>query len=342
MDMNTFIPVTSVTSGKNFPVTTDVFCLPIQIVNIAAIGNPKEDKEWVLVDAGMPKSADTILKALEKHFGGEHPPKCIIITHGHFDHVGGLEELAKRWNVPVYCHPEEMPYLTGIRQYPPPDTGADSGLVAKMSRIFPRDPVNLGPSVVVTLPPDGSIPELPGWKWIHTPGHTPGHISLFRESDRFLIAGDLISNVKQESLVSVVLQSEELHELSGWKWIHTPGHTPGHISLFRESDRFLIAGDLISNVKQESLVSVVLQSEELHGPPSYFTPDWKTAWESIKKLAALRPHSLIPGHGRPISDEKLADELQKLADNFDKKEIPSSGMYANMSFNDDNWILADV
>ena len=78
-------------------------------------------------------------------------------------------------------------------------------------------------------------------------------------------------------------------------------------------------------------MSVVMQSEKLHGPPSYFTPDWGMAWESIRKLADLRPHSLIPGHGRPVSSETLADDLQKLAENFDKNEIPTSGIYGPAS-----------
>ncbi len=60
---------------------------------------------------------------------------------------------------------------------------------------------------------------------------------------------------------------------SDWKWIHTPGHTEGHISLFREKDRVLIVGDTFSTTKQESLLSVVTQAGQISGPPKYLTTD---------------------------------------------------------------------
>ena len=50
------------------------------------------------------------------------------------------------------------------------------------------------------LPEDGSIPHLPDWEWIYTPGHSPGHVSFFREKDLTLIVGDAFVTVKQESL----------------------------------------------------------------------------------------------------------------------------------------------
>ena len=53
-------------------------------------------------------------------------------------------------------------------------------------------------------PSDGSIPNMPGWQWIHTPGHSPGHISLFREKDRSLIAGDAFVAVKTRFIVQSV------------------------------------------------------------------------------------------------------------------------------------------
>ena len=62
--------------------------------------------------------------------------------------------------------------------------------------------------------------------------------------------------------------------MQGWRWIFTPGHSPGHISLFRDSDRTLIVGDAFVTTKQESLMSVMTQRMEMHGPPMYFTPDW--------------------------------------------------------------------
>ena len=64
--------------------------------------------------------------------------------------------------------------------------------MARLSPLFPRGPYDFTDRIV-PLPLDGSVPHLPGWRWIHTPGHTAGHISLFRDSDRTLLAGDALT-----------------------------------------------------------------------------------------------------------------------------------------------------
>ncbi|MER2031113.1 MAG: MBL fold metallo-hydrolase, partial [Solibacillus sp.] len=83
-------------------------------------GDPNKS-EFVLVDAGMLNSANEIISVAEKRFGPNCTPKAIILTHGHFDHVGAIIELIEYWNVPVYAHSLELPYLTGQQNYPEPD-----------------------------------------------------------------------------------------------------------------------------------------------------------------------------------------------------------------------------
>ncbi|UOR11557.1 MBL fold metallo-hydrolase [Halobacillus amylolyticus] len=269
------IPVTSIASGLEQSVANDIHCLPIQVVNVCLIGNPERPGDWVLVDTGMPKSADDIIDVAGGLFGKRYNPKAIILTHGHFDHVGAVEELADYWDVPVYAHTSEMPYLTGQKDYPEPDTTVEGGMVSKMSRMFPNEGIDLGERVQ-PLPQDGTIPHL-----------------------------------------------------SEWKWIHTPGHTEGHISLFRETDRILIAGDAFVTVKQEYLFKVLTQQQEISGPPRYLTPDWEAAWESVRKLEALKPNVAITGHGFPMAGEELTNNLAKLSSDFDRIAIPEHGRFVD-------------
>lgn len=267
-----FIPVTSILNGVGQTVTDDLYSFTIQVVNVCFVGDPEREKEWTLIDAGMPKSANAIIEEAENRFGRNARPNGIILTHGHFDHVGAIVELVQHWNVPVYVHKDEIPYLTGQKSYPDPDSSID-GLVARMSPYFPKEPVQIGP-YVYALPKTGDIPIL-----------------------------------------------------SGWKWIHTPGHSPGHISLFREHDRALIAGDAFVTVKQESLFKVFVQEKEISGPPKYFTTNWKAARESVTKLAYLRPRVAICGHGVPMSGEELERGLAKLIDRFNEIAIPKDSRY---------------
>jgi len=162
------------------------------MTNVCFLGRPEAGPEqWVLVDAGLANSADRIRRVSQERFGYDGRPRAIVLTHGHFDHVGAVLELADFWEVPVFAHPLEAPYLTGKRDYPPPDPSVGSGLVARLSPLFPRKGIDLGVRLHM-LPADGRIPGLSDWRWIHTPGHTPGHVSLFRAGDRILIAGDAI------------------------------------------------------------------------------------------------------------------------------------------------------
>ncbi|WP_409276070.1 MBL fold metallo-hydrolase [Neobacillus sp. SCS-31] len=267
-----FIPATSIGSGMGIQILPDLFCYTIQIVNILLVGNP-ETGDFVLVDAGMPESAAEIISVVEERFGRNSRPKAIILTHGHFDHVGGIIELVNQWDVPVYAHQLEMPFLTGQKSYPDPDPTVEGGMVAKMSPLFPNEPIDLGNNVE-TLPADGTVPHMPGFKWIHTPGHAPGHVSLFREKDGALIAGDAFVTVKQEYLYKVFTQ-----EL------------------------------------------------EISGPPRYLTTDWQAAKESVIKLEALRPSVAVTGHGLPLSGELLTSSLKKLVNEFDQIAVPDYGKY---------------
>lgn len=203
------IPATSRRSGKGIEVTSDVYVYTVQFANIYLIANPLTD-EFVLVDAGTPNSSEEIIAAVEKRFGKHSRPKAIILTHGHFDHVGSVIELVNHWQVPVYAHALELPYLTGKKNYPKGDFRVEGGLVAKISPLFPVDAINLG-SHVQALPFDETVPYLPDFKWIHVPGHTEGQIALFREKDRLLIAADAFVTTQQESLYQMIMQKKELH-----------------------------------------------------------------------------------------------------------------------------------
>ncbi|MFB4164934.1 MBL fold metallo-hydrolase [Alteribacillus sp. JSM 102045] len=273
MKEDKLIPVTSVTNGLGQTVADNLYCFTNQVVNLCFYEFPGRSKEWVLIDAGMPKSAEIIRETADQHFGKNHTPQAIILTHGHFDHVGAVEELAEIWKVPVYAHEQEMPYLTGAKDYPEPDTSVEGGFVAKMSRMFPNEGIDLGEKVQ-TLPEDGTVPEM-----------------------------------------------------EGWCWVHTPGHTPGHISFFHEEDRTLIAGDAFVTVKQEYLYKVMMQKKEISGPPRYLTTDWEAARASVEQLKDLDPQLAVTGHGLPMEGTELKQALETLVQRFDDIAIPDHGKF---------------
>lgn len=114
--------------------------------------------------------------------------------------------------------------------------------------------------------------------------------------------------------------------MPGWQWVHTPGHTAGHVSLFRDSDRTLIVGDAFVTTKQESLLAVLSQTQHVHRPPAYYTQDWKAARSSIETLADLRPEIAATGHGRPMYGQQLRDQLHELLEHW-SEAVPKYGRY---------------
>jgi glyoxylase-like metal-dependent hydrolase (beta-lactamase superfamily II) len=252
-------------------IATGVVGLRVLFVNVFAVSG---EAGWTLIDAGLNGSAGRISRWARSHFG-DAPPNAIVLTHAHFDHVGAIDTLLEQWDVNVYAHTEELPYLTGERAYPQPDPSVGGGMMARMSSLYPRSPIDLR-GRVLPLPLDGSVPGMPGWRWVHTPGHTAGHVSFFR-----------------------------------------------HL------DRALIVGDAFCTTKQESFFAVATQRPELHGPPMYYTTDWTAARASVEQLAALEPQFIAASHGQPMAGTETTRALQELARRFDEVAVPERGKYVS-------------
>jgi glyoxylase-like metal-dependent hydrolase (beta-lactamase superfamily II) len=174
-------------------------------------GLPTQGAPWVLIDAGLPGSAGKIKQHAEELFGTNNPPQAILLTHGHFDHVGALQGMLDLYpGVFAYAHPLELPYLTGQSAYPPPDPTVGGGLMAYLSFSYPKHAYDFG-GRVQALPADGTVPSLPGWRWVATPGHTFGHVSFFREAGKVLVAGDAFTTVKGESGWATYTQKQIVH-----------------------------------------------------------------------------------------------------------------------------------
>jgi glyoxylase-like metal-dependent hydrolase (beta-lactamase superfamily II) len=238
----------------------------VLFVNLYVLETP--DDGWVLLDTGIPRLAMGIRRSVERRFGRR--PKAILLSHGHWDHGGCAKELADAWDVPVYAHRRELPYLTGQCLYPPedPTVGGPTGWLARLVRSTCCDLTGR----VRALPDGGGVPSLPGWRWLHTPGHSPGHVAYFREADRTLISGDAVVTM----------------DLDHW-------------------------------------VSQLTRRRRFAPPPSSTTPDWPAARRSVRALAELAPWTVAAGHGLPMSGPHVAPELRAFAETT---MTPRRGRYA--------------
>ncbi len=246
--------------------------LKIVFVNAYFVDTPENGaNSWVLVDTGMPYSSGRIKNYAEKLYGAGAKPSAIILTHGHFDHAGAALNLAAEWEVPIYAHHLELPYLTGKSDYPPQDPTV-GGALAQMSRVFPHSGYDFG------------------------------------------------------TRVYPINSNDTIDEMRGWRVVHTPGHTAGHVSLFRESDKTLLAGDALATMNQDSWISNFTEKKEFCHPPAPFTTDWIAARRSVEILAELEPNAVAAGHGQPISGVNTAQLLKDFARNF---TAPAHGRYVN-------------
>lgn len=264
-------------SGMCQEIAPNVYCLKVgKGFDRSNVYFVRSGSSWVLIDTASPHFGRLIHKTSDALFGVDTRPASILLTHAHPDHAGSALDLAQLWNCHVYVHLGDIPLATTaniatVEKYANP---IDRWIVLPLLRIMPQHRVeamfaegNLK-EVVRTFDPCGSVPDLPDWQCVPTSGHTPGHIALFRPSDRVLIAGDALLTVNLNSIWGALL------------W-----------GLGRPKPK-------------------------VSRPPWYATSDWRVAKESASLLVQLEPRVLATGHGEPLSGGKLAQELHAFADRF--------------------------
>jgi glyoxylase-like metal-dependent hydrolase (beta-lactamase superfamily II) len=210
----------------------DVFQIaltPRNAINAYVVGD-------VLVDAGYSLQGQKVVDEVRGH-----PITAHVLTHAHVDHAGGSKRVCEQLGLEVWCGAADAPAVTSGN---PPMPGGILGAVVSRYGRFPAAPVG-----------------------------------------RELHEGDEIG--------------------PGFVVLDVPGHSAGHIALWRERDRVLICGDVFFNMDLFTTIA------GLHEPPRIFTPDPETNRRSAKRLAALQPELAVFGHGPPLRDPA---KLQAFAD----------------------------
>jgi glyoxylase-like metal-dependent hydrolase (beta-lactamase superfamily II) len=176
-------------------VADDVYVLPIPrgprgtegFLNLTLILDEEEGN--TLVDTGLPGQEGAIASALDEANTTTRDLKRIIITHQDLDHVGSGVALVRQSSARVLAHAADAPYIVGdLRPLKPTPEMLEQR--PQMREVLQR----LEPVGVDELLEDGEHLALAGGtRVIFTPGHTPGHLSLFLERSKVLIAGDALT-----------------------------------------------------------------------------------------------------------------------------------------------------
>jgi glyoxylase-like metal-dependent hydrolase (beta-lactamase superfamily II) len=204
---------------------------PRPLINVYLAGD-------VLIDAGRTWDAGRIRRQV-----GDRKLSLLALTHVHPDHQGCAKMVCERYGVPLACHEDDVDAMEGRR----PVRASDALNAKFFARLWEG-------------PPHGV--------------------------DRVLREGD---------------------EVAGFRVVHAPGHAPGEVIFFRDSDRVAICGDVIRNISYLSLRA------RLAEPPENLTPNPAENRRSIRRLADLGPSLILPGHGPAVTDmarfESFAESL---------------------------------
>ncbi len=142
--------------------------------------------EFTLIDTGMPGKANQVLSGLAQIGVQPLMVRRIILTHHHWDHVGGLWEVRKATGAQILAHPSDADYISGKRMRRPPRH--------PVARLMTEAMALLGRRQLPFVDVDRLLKDreqVGSFTVIHTPGHTPGHICLLRGD--ILFSGDLLT-----------------------------------------------------------------------------------------------------------------------------------------------------
>ena len=273
-------------------VAPGVFRIPISIANSYIVGNKKD---WTLIDAGTPGNKDRVLRAVKEFFGVDVAPEAILLTHGHFDHAGSARALAEHWDVPVFAHRLEIPFVDGRSAYPPPDPTV-GGFMSQVIRFIPNKKMDVGGHLEELDPDD--LPSMRGWECYETPGHTPGHVSFFRPDDRTLIAGDAFTTIDQDSFFGMVSRAPVVNR------------PPAYYTCDWQAARNSV--DLLASLRPHVLAAG-------HGVPM----SGRIALQQLIRLAKNFP---APEHGRYVGNPPQTDE-----DGIQELPAPASDPVRNVA-----------
>jgi glyoxylase-like metal-dependent hydrolase (beta-lactamase superfamily II) len=167
-----------------------------------------------LVDTGFKGRSAHILRQMRRL--GYLPTDIanIVLTHHHADHTGSLAVLKEISGAKVFAHAADAPYIDGRLVQPGPVRPEWLGeTLAPLHKLWETIPV----AVDVLVGDGDDIPALAGIKILHTPGHTPGSISLYLPVEGLLIVGDVLSNTYGLSLPSKAFTVDMTREVKSIK-----------------------------------------------------------------------------------------------------------------------------
>ncbi len=156
-----------------------------------------DDGQVTLVDTGLKSAPPRILAALQEIGSSPSDVTRILLTHGHSDHAGGAARMREETQAPLAVHADDA---ATVREgsAPPLDQSLLMGRLLKRGGKSPAAPVDEELH-------DGQVIDVGGGlRVLHTPGHSPGHVSFLHEPTRLLITGDAIWNVRRHLTWSVL------------------------------------------------------------------------------------------------------------------------------------------